>query len=66
MIESWQADPTQIGPLYPLAGSEIWLTVIAVIIWLGWTFWQWRFERRSLDQEVREIRNRKDSGDLSF
>ncbi|MEM7349131.1 MAG: hypothetical protein AAF485_33290 [Chloroflexota bacterium] len=54
-ITSW-ADPASVGALYPFAGSEGLLVIIAVIIWLGWTVWQIRFESATLKEEAEALR----------
>jgi hypothetical protein len=34
-IESW-ANPAEIGPIYPFVGTEVLLTIIAVVLWIAW------------------------------
>lgn len=34
-IESF-ANPADIGPIYPFAGTEVALSVIAFILWIAW------------------------------
>jgi hypothetical protein len=38
------SNPQDLGPLYPFEGAEWLFVVIAVLLWLGWTFLQNRGE----------------------
>ncbi len=46
-IESWGGAMTDIGPLYPFVGTEVWWWVIGLALWIGWHVWQGRFENRT-------------------
>lgn len=47
-IETWDVSLLEIGPLYPLPGSEVLWVVLAVAWWLYWHWMQARRENRTL------------------
>ena len=48
--ESWAVDLADVGAIYPFQGSEVTMTIIGVIFWLGWHFIHFRAESEELDQ----------------
>ena len=43
-IESWSADSLpNISAMYPFVGSEVIMTIIVLVVWIGWHFWQIKF-----------------------
>ncbi|MEM7061505.1 MAG: hypothetical protein AAF557_28345 [Pseudomonadota bacterium] len=57
-VETWAGvDISQIGPLYPMVGSEFLLVVIGVVFWLGFHVLQARIEKREFEQDDAEARN---------
>ena len=55
VVETWSgADISQLGPIYPMVGSEFMLFVIGLIFWLGFHF-------RQVGIENREIRDAEDA-----
>lgn len=61
-IESWNVNPREIGPMYPLAGYEVIMFVICVVLWIGFTVWQLNAEGARYRQEEADL---KQSGDLT-
>jgi hypothetical protein len=61
MIENWDGNLLDIGPIYPLVGWEGIMVIIAVIFWIGWHILQVRAENRQLDDETGQLRR---SGNL--
>ncbi|MFT4582235.1 MAG: hypothetical protein ACI915_000016 [Gammaproteobacteria bacterium] len=51
-IESWNVNLMEIGPMYPFVGSEMWLTVIGVVLWLLWHVVQARAETEEIAKEA--------------
>ena len=51
MIENWTGNMTDVGPLYPFVGSEVWLWVIGMALWIVWHIWQARHESREYKEE---------------
>jgi hypothetical protein len=55
IVESWSGtDISQLGPIYPMVGSEFMLFVIGLIFWLGFHF-------RQVGIENQEIRGSEDA-----
>jgi hypothetical protein len=44
------ADPQNIGPLYPFAGTEVALAVIGILLWIGWHVRQIMTENREYER----------------
>ena len=52
-IESWSADSLpNISAMYPFVGSEVIMTIIVLVVWIGWHFWQIKFENNSYDKNT--------------
>jgi hypothetical protein len=45
-FETWAGKITDIGAIYPMVGSEVWLLIIGLIVWIGWHVIQTRAETR--------------------
>lgn len=57
-IETWAgADLSQIGPIYPMVGTEMILFIVGVIFWLMFHVLQARIERRELDADEAAARS---------
>ncbi len=52
-IDSWAVDLTTIGPIYPMVGTEVILVILGFVFWIGWHVWQFRFEQRTYDEDVK-------------
>lgn len=51
-IETWAgADLSQIGPIYPMVGTEFILVVIGVLFWLAFHVLQAGIERKELEAD---------------
>ncbi len=49
IVETWAgADMSQIGPIYPMVGSEFILFIIGLVFWLGFHFAQTAVENREM------------------
>lgn len=51
MVESWAVDLADVGPIYPLVGSEAIWVILGVAFWIFWHVWQMRFEGRTYDED---------------
>ena len=55
-IESWGAEGlSEITALYPFVGSEVLLTIVGVIVWIGWQIWQIKFENNTYDEQTSKL-----------
>ncbi len=52
IIETWAgADISQIGPIYPMVGSEVVLFIIGLVFWLGFHFAQTGIENKEMQAD---------------
>ena len=51
-IESWAVDLANVKSIYPWVGSEGFMVLIAIGLWLMWHLWQVKQENRSYDEQV--------------
>jgi len=53
MVETWVgADLAQIGPIYPMVGSEFVLWILGLIFWLGFHFKQASIENKEMQADA--------------
>lgn len=56
-VESWTAQPENLGAIYPFLGWEGLMILMTVVFWVSWTVWQLRTESEEyarIAQAVRE------------
>ncbi len=53
-VESWGGTITDIGPIYPMVGSEGLLVVIGVALWIVWHVIQAKRENRDYEDQIRK------------
>ncbi len=58
-VESFAGKINEIGPMYPFVGWECFLVVLGIIFWIGWHIWQFRFEIREYDEELKKYVNKE-------
>lgn len=51
-IDTWAVDLANVGPLYPMVGSEVVLWIIGMAFWVIWHIWQGRFEIRTYGEDM--------------
>lgn len=51
MVESWAVDLANVGPIYPLVGSEAIWVILGVAFWIIWHVWQIRFETKTYNED---------------
>jgi hypothetical protein len=51
-FQSWAGSITDIGAIYPMVGSEVWLLIIGLVFWIGWHVIQTRAEIRAYRADV--------------
>ena len=54
-IESW-TPIKEVAALSPFSGGEVLLTIIAVVLWIGWQIWQIKSENSTYDEQVSKLR----------
>ena len=55
-IESWSAESLpNINAMYPFVGTEEIMTIIVVVVWIGWHFWQIKSENNSYDEQTSKL-----------
>lgn len=51
-VETWTgADLSQIGPLYPMVGTEMMLFIIGLVFWLLFHIMQGRIEKKEFEED---------------
>ena len=53
-IESWGGTITDIGPMYPMVGTEGVLVIIGVAAWIAWHVIQAKRENREYEEQIRK------------
>ena len=53
-IESW-TPVKEVAALSPFSGGEVLLTIIAVVLWIGWQIWQIKSEKNTYDEQVSKL-----------
>lgn len=54
-IESWNVNPTEVGPLYPFAGWEILMFAVCVAFSVFFMIWKFRTENTYYDAKVKQL-----------
>lgn len=53
-IESWAVDLADVTFIYPGVGLEVAMTVVGVILWIGWHVWQVKHESETYADEIQK------------
>ncbi len=53
-IETWAVDLADVTLIYPWVGSEVIMTVVAIVLWLAWHVWQVKSENAIYEEEKRK------------
>lgn len=51
--ESWAVDLAEVGAVYPFQGSEVLMTILGVVFWVGWHRIQFVREGKHLEEARR-------------
>ena len=55
-IESWGSESlSKIDALYPFVGSEVLMTIVCIVVWIGWQIWQIKFENNSYEEQTSQL-----------
>ncbi len=57
-VETW-ANLDQLGPVYPMPGTEVLLALIGIAIWIIWHLWQIAQEKREHREEMAKWGNKQ-------
>ena len=55
-VGNWQGSMADIGPLYPMVGSEGILAIILLVFWIGWHIWQFRMENANYRDDLKTLK----------
>lgn len=55
-VGTWTGDVSQIGPIYPMVGTEGILTIILIVVWIGWHIWQIRMEESNYNDDLKTLK----------
>ena len=53
-ITTWAIDLAEVGPLYPMVGSEVVLWIIGMACWILWHVWQAKFENDTYEADLQK------------
>ena len=54
-LESW-TPVKEVAALSPFSGSEVLLTIIAVVLWIVFHIWQLKSENNAYDEQISKLR----------
>ena len=58
IVETWSGtDISQLGPIYPMVGSEFILFIIGILFWLGFHFRQAGIEAKEMADDEEAAKN---------
>ncbi len=53
-FENWAGNISDIGPIYPFVGSEVFLWILGLVLWIAWHVIETKRENRTYEEEVRK------------
>jgi len=56
LVESWNINPLEVGPLYPFVGWEMPMFVVCVAFFMVFLVWKFRMENAKYAAAVRKVR----------
>jgi len=60
IVETWSGtDLTQLGPIYPMVGSEVILYILGLVFWIGFHFVQAGIEKTEMEEDARAANDRE-------
>lgn len=54
-ITSWSGNIADIGPIYPMVGTEGLLVIIGLATWIGWHIIQAKMENKTYEEEIKRF-----------
>lgn len=58
-FESWAGTISEIGPIYPLVGSEGLLAIAGVVFWLWWHIRQVKIEEKEFEEDMKRYADKE-------
>jgi len=55
-IESWN-NLSGIDAMYPFVGTEVTLSIIGFVVWIGWHIWQMKHENSSYEDQNSKLKD---------
>jgi hypothetical protein len=55
-VDTWTGNVADIGPIYPMVGTEVILTIICIVFWIGWHIWQFRMENSNYADDLKTLK----------
>jgi len=54
-VTSWTGNIADIGPIYPMVGTEGILVIIGLATWIAWHFIQAKMENKTYEEEIKRF-----------
>ena len=54
-VTSWTGNIADIGPIYPMVGTEWLLWIIGMVLWVLWHIRQTRLENQTYEDEIKRF-----------
>jgi len=54
-FENWAGTITDIGPIYPFVGSEVFMFILGLVFWIWWHVVQTKRESKTYEEEVKRF-----------
>ncbi len=51
-ITTWAVDLADVTLIYPFVGWEVAMTIVGVVLWIGWHIWQVQFENATYKEDI--------------
>ena len=61
LVDNWLNVDT-FGAIYPFVGTEGFLAIVGIALWIGWHIWQIKDESREFQQDLDNIRKQGGPG----
>lgn len=55
-VGNWNGTISDLGPLYPMAGTETVLVIIGLAFWIIWHIWQFRMENANYSDDLETLK----------
>ena len=59
IVETWAVNMADLGPIYPFVGSEMFLFIIGLVLWIGFHITQMKAENAHYEKECARLRDKE-------